>query len=153
MLQLNWKRLILGGLLAGVIIDACELLVNGVLFASNWSAVMQSLNRPTTFSLKQMVALNLWGFLTGIAMTWLYASLRPRYGAGPRTAVIAGVGMWFMNYALGGAFPIIVHMFPRRLSAITLLLALVEAVVAALAGASIYQEESQPHPKSRAASA
>jgi len=142
--QLNWKRLILGGLLAGLIIDASEALVNGVIFAGNWDSVMANLNRPTTFSMKQMVALNLWGFITGITMMWFYASIRPRYGAGPKTAVIAGVGVWLMAYALGGAFPVIVHMFPRRLSAITMLLALVEAVIAALVGAMIYQEESQP---------
>jgi len=142
--QLNWNRLILGGLLAGLIINASEWLVNGVVFASNWAAVMGNLNRPTTFSVKQLVALNLWGFMTGITMMWFYASIRPRYGAGPRTAVIAGAGVWLTAYALGGAFPLIVHIFPRHLGAITLLIALVEAVVAALAGAMIYQEASQP---------
>jgi hypothetical protein len=142
--QLNWKRLILGGLLAGLVIDASEWLVNGVIFGGDWVSVMQGLNRSTTFSVKQMVALNLSGFLTGITMMWLYASIRPRYGAGPRTAIIAGAAMWLMSYALGGAFPVIVHIFPRQLSAITLLLALVEAVVAALVGAKVYQEKSQP---------
>jgi hypothetical protein len=142
--QLNWKRMILGGLLAGLVINASEWLVNGVIFAGDWDNVMANLNHPTTFSMKQMVALNLWGFMTGIVTMWLYASIRPRYGAGPKTAVTAGAGMWLMAYALGGAFPVIVHIFPRRLSAITLLLALVEAVVAALVGAMIYREESQP---------
>ena len=88
--QLNWKRLILGGLLAGMVIDASQWLVNGVIFGGDWVFVMQGLHRSTTISVKQMVVLNLWGFLTGIAMMWLYASFRPRYGAGPRTAVIAG---------------------------------------------------------------
>jgi hypothetical protein len=36
--QLNWKRLILGGLLAGLIIDASEVLVNGVIFQADWRA-------------------------------------------------------------------------------------------------------------------
>lgn len=142
--QLNWKRLILGGLLAGLVINVSEWLVNGVIFGADWVTVMRNLGISPTFTVKQMVALNLWGFLTGITMMWLYASFRPRYGAGPRTAIIAGAGMWLMNYALGGAFPVIVHIFPRPLSAIVLLIGLVEAVVASLIGASIYQEESQP---------
>lgn len=142
--QLNWKRLILAGLLAGLVIDASEWLVNGVIFASDWGAVMQALSLSPNFTVKQLVALNLWGFITGITMMWLYASIRPRYGAGPRTAIIAGAGMWLMNYALGGAFPAIVHIFPRPLYAIVTLIGLVEAVVAALIGASTYKEESQP---------
>ena len=147
--QLNWKRLILGGLLAGLVVDASEWLVNGVIFGGDWVSVMQGLHRSTTFSVKQMVVLNLWGFLTGIAMIWLYASFRPRYGAGPKTAVIAGAGMWLMNYALGGAFPVITHIFPLQLSAITLLVGLVEVVVAALIGAAVYQETN--HQLSRVA--
>jgi hypothetical protein len=142
--QLNWKRLILAGLLAGLVIDASEWLVNGVIFAGNWSAVMESLNRSTNFGPRALVALNVWGFLTGITMMWLYASIRPRYGAGPKTAIIAGAGMWMMNYALGGAFPVIAKLFPVQLSGIVLVIGLVEAVVAALIGASMYKEESQP---------
>ena len=30
-------------------------------------------------------------FLVGILLIWLYAAIRPRYGAGPGTAVLAGV--------------------------------------------------------------
>ncbi len=151
--QLNWKRLILGGLLAGLVIDASEILVNGVIFGSDWDSVMRGLNLPGALSVKQMAALNLWGFATGITMMWLYASIRPRYGAGPRTAVIAGAGMWVMNYGLGGAFPVVTHIFPLRLAAMTIPIGLIEAVVAALLGAMIYREETQTPPLSRSAAA
>jgi hypothetical protein len=136
--------MILGGLLAGVVIDAFEWLAHGFIFANDWSVVMQSLNRPATFSVKQLIALDLWGFLTGFAGMWLYAAIRPRFGAGPKTAVIAGAAMWFTNYALGGAFPVITHIFPRRLAAVSMLIGLVVFVVATLVGAAIYKEESQP---------
>ena len=88
--KINWQRVILGGLLAGVIINVVEWVVNGLIFAGDWASVMKDLNRSGTFSPKQIVALNLWGFLTGIAMIWLYAAIRPRYGAGPKTAACAG---------------------------------------------------------------
>ena len=108
---------------------------------------MKDLNRSGTFSPKQIAALNLWGFLTGIAMIWLYAAIRPRYGAGPKTAVCAGAAMWFMNYALGGVFPVITHMFPLGLSTITLLIGLAEAIIAGLAGAWLYKEQSGGSPQ------
>jgi hypothetical protein len=142
--KVNWQRIILGGLLAGVIIDAFEGVTNGVVFANDWASVMKGLNSSTNFSVKQIAALNLWGFLTGIAIVWLYAAIRPRFGEGPKTAVIAGAAMWFMNYGLGGAFPVVTHMFPLGLAVTTTLIGLVEAVVAALAGAWVYREASQP---------
>jgi hypothetical protein len=149
--QLNWKRLIVGGLLAGVIIDAFEWLINGLIFANDWKAAMAALNLTMTFSVKQMVTLNLWGFVTGIALVWLYASIRPRYGAGPKTAIVAGVAMWFMNYVLGGMFPALMHIYPRPLAAMTTALAIVEVLVAALVGAAVYQEKAQPQARSAAA--
>ncbi len=140
----NWPRVILGGLLAGVIIDVSEWLTNGVVFAADWANAMKNLNLPPEFSAKQLAALQGWGLLTGIAMVWLYAAIRPRFGEGPKTAVVAGAAMWFMNYALGGVFPVVTHIFPLRLAAIATLNGLVEAVVAGLAGAWVYRETAQP---------
>jgi hypothetical protein len=140
MSKINYQRVILGGLLAGLIIDIVEWLVNGVIFAGDWAAVMSSLNRSVTISPKQLAARNLWGFLAGITMIWLYAAIRPRYGAGAKTAACAGAAMWFMTYALGGAFPAIVHMYPRRLVAMVSLIELAGVLVAALAGAWLYKE-------------
>ncbi len=145
--KLNWQRVILGGLLAGVIINAVEWLVNGVVFADDWAAAMKDLNRSGVLSAGQIGALNLWGFLTGITMVWLYAAIRPMYGTGPKTAAIAGAAMWFMNYALGSAFPLVSQMFPLRLFAITLLIGLGEAIAAAMAGAWVYREAAAPLPR------
>jgi len=145
--QINWQRVILGGRLAVKNINAVEWVVNGVIFAGDWAAVMKDLNRSGAFSPKQISALNLWGFLTGIAMIWLYAAIRPRYGAGPKTAVCAGAATWFMNYALGSVFPVITHIFPLGLSTITLLIGLAEAIVAGLAGAWLYKEQSGGSPQ------
>lgn len=34
------------------------------------------------------------GFVFGIAAVWLYAAIRPRYGAGIGTPVRAGIAVW-----------------------------------------------------------
>ena len=39
-----------------------------------------------------------WGFLVGIFAVWLYAAIRPRYGAGPKTALCAGAAVWGLGY-------------------------------------------------------
>src|SRR5207249_3963498 len=42
-----------------------------------------------------------WGFLVGIFAVWLYAAIRPRYGAGPKTALCAGAAVWGLGYHEG----------------------------------------------------
>ena len=32
----------------------------------------------------------------GMLMTWWYAAIRPRFGAGPKTAAIAGLAVWLV---------------------------------------------------------
>jgi hypothetical protein len=34
----------------------------------------------------------------GILSVWLYAAIRPRYGAGPTTSVIAGFAVWLVTF-------------------------------------------------------
>jgi len=138
--KINWQRVILGGLLAGVIIDVSEGVVNGFIFADDWAVVLRELNRPGDLSMRQIGALNIWGFVTGITTIWLYAAIRPRYGPGPKTAICAGAAMWFTTYFLGGVFPLVSRIFPVRLWVITTLIGLVEVMIAALAGASLYKE-------------
>src|ERR1019366_3526043 len=46
MQKMNWNRLILGGSLAGLVINICEFLVDGLVLGDQWAASMKSLNRP-----------------------------------------------------------------------------------------------------------
>ena len=71
---------------------------------------------------------------------WLYAAIRPRFGAGPKTAALAGAVVWFFAYLYPSASMMIMHMFPRRMLAIGVLWGLFELVIATIAGASVYQE-------------
>ena len=48
----------------------------------------------------QIALFNAMGFLVGIAIVWMHAAIRPRYGAGPRTALCAAAATWFLPYAL-----------------------------------------------------
>jgi hypothetical protein len=79
----------------------------------------------------------------GIAAVWLYAAIRPRYGAGPKTAIRAGLVTWAVAVFLAslGNYPL--GLFPTRLQVITSIVALVEIVVATLVGARLYKEEEK----------
>jgi len=151
--QINLGRVILGGFAAGIVIDVFEGLENGALLSDQWNAVMASLNRTPDFSAKQLVAFNLMGLLMGIVLVWLYAALRARFGAGPKTALIAAVVMWLAGDVLGSGFTVLTHIFPVGLSLIGICVGLVELVLGALVGAKLYKDQEAERPLTRAANA
>jgi hypothetical protein len=138
--KINWTRVILGGLVAGLIINVFESVMNGVILAKDMEAAISALGRQMGGgALAMFIA---WGFLVGIFAIWLYASIRPRYGAGPKTAACAGAAVWGLGYLLAAVTPIALHLFPRRLMAIGLAVGLVEVIIGTIAGAWLYREET-----------
>ena len=142
--RINWNRVLLGGLLAGLIINLSEFVLNGVILQKDWADAMKALNRSGDMTGAQIAGFNIWGFGAGIVAVWLYAAIRPRYGAGPRTAAIAGLGVWITAYVLANAGAIILDLFPARMIYLGLAVGLVEVVVGATAGAWVYREETAP---------
>jgi drug/metabolite transporter (DMT)-like permease len=83
-------------------------------------------------------------FLMGILLIWLYAAIRPRYGAGPGTAALAGVAVGL----LGGVFPDIgwgltLRLIPAGVWVADAAFTLVAAVIATVLGAWVYKEEAE----------
>jgi hypothetical protein len=82
--KINWNRVILGGLVAGVIINIFEFALHGFVLAQDMDAAVRALGREVGG--RELLMFLAWGFLVGIFAVWLYAAIRPRYGAGPKTA-------------------------------------------------------------------
>jgi hypothetical protein len=140
--KINVGRVILGGIVAGIVIDIVGYLVDGLLLAPRWAAEMQALGRGV-FSSNAILGFNLLGLLTGIALIWIYAAIRPRFGAGARTAVYAAIAVWVI-YALipNASFMCVSGLFSHHLMAGTTIGALVELLVGAIAGAAVYKESA-----------
>ncbi|HEY3171411.1 MAG TPA: hypothetical protein VGK86_02440 [Thermoanaerobaculia bacterium] len=140
--RINWGKVFLGGLLAGVVINVGEFLFHAVLFKDQMAEAMRALGKdPATVMTGSAVLIwNILGFLTGIAAVWLYAAIRPRHGAGPKTAAIAGVGAWFIGRFLGALGEMNMGVFPQSIILIGLVWGLVEFIVATLAGGWFYKE-------------
>lgn len=151
MAHTNRGRVILGGLLAGVVINVVEYLANGILLKNTWAGVMQGMGKSPQISSTAIALFNIGGFLTGIAAIWLYAAIRSRYGAGPGTALRAGLAAWFLIVFLPNIGNYAVGMFPTRLIVITSLVALADIVIGTLLGASLYKEETAPMARTAAA--
>jgi hypothetical protein len=151
--NVNRNRVILGGLLAGVIINASEFLINGLVLRQDWADVMTKLGKPPDPSPMMLVAFNLIGFISGILMVWLYAAIRSRYGAGPKTALMVALTLWVIGYAFPAVGQAGLGLLPTQLVATATGLGLIEVILAGLAGASVYREESGGAPVAMSATA
>jgi hypothetical protein len=151
MAHTNRGRVVLGGLLAGVVINIFEYITNGVILKADWGQVMQALGKSPEITGKAIAIFNLWGFLLGIAAVWIYAAIRPRYGAGPATAARAGIAAWALAVFLAnlGNYPM--GLVPARLLVITAIVALVELIIGTIVGAWLYKEEGATAVRSAAA--
>jgi hypothetical protein len=141
-MRMNWTRVILGGIVAGIVSDILGYVVDGVMLGPQWAGMMKALGKAE-FSVSQNVAFSVIGLVYGIFMVWLYAAIRPRYGAGPKTAVCAGLAVWAAGTLLPNAWVWAAGLFPTSLTVMTTAAAIVELVVAALAGAAFYKEGAE----------
>ena len=138
--KINWNRVILGGLVAGAIINIFEFALHGAVLAKDMDTAVRALGREVGSG--ELLMFLAWGFLVGIFAVWLYAAIRPRYGAGAKTALCAGAAVWSLGYLLAAVTPLALHLFPRHILAIGLAVGLVEVLVGTLVGAWLYREET-----------
>jgi hypothetical protein len=137
---INMGRVILGGLLAGLVINIGEFVLNEPILGAEWAAAMEALNRPPVGG-SAIALFVLMGFLLGIVMVWTYAAIRPRMGKGPKTAACAGLLVWFFVYLYGSVGYLAMELFPASLIIIGLIWGLIELPIAAVVGAWLYKEE------------
>lgn len=131
----NGGRVLIGGIVAGALINTGEYIVHGLLLDPQWKAAFAALGRIPTGWATFIPS----GFLIGIIGIWIYAKFRPNYGPGPLTAVRSGVLIWAVFWAI----PIMalqpMHLFPNSLLFTTILVGLMDSVPAVLLGAWIYR--------------
>ncbi len=145
MKHINYGRVLAGGLLAGVIVAIGEFIFYELFMQERWLAVMERLGvEPPGAGV--LILYGVLMVILGVAIVWLYAAIRPRFGPGPRTAVCAGLVVWFLIWVWSFAGASIWGFFPFSLVAITVIWALVEVVLAALAGGWLYREETETAP-------
>ena len=136
---INFGRAILGGLVAGVVLNIGEWLLNGVILARQMTEYMteHKFPQPTGTGIGIAMAMT---FVLGVVMIVGYAAIRSRFGAGPKTAIIAALFAWFgavvYPNVIGAGFGFI----PTNILLLLLGWEIVEYVIAAIVGAWLYKE-------------
>lgn len=132
--NINYSKVLMGGLVAGILFFALDWLGFMILGMDMeaWAAA-HALREP---NMAVFVVIDL---LLGIMAVWLYAAIRPRFGPGAKTAAIAAAFMWFFFALVYFGF----HMMALFTQGDYMKMALwgvVQVFVATFAGAWLYRE-------------
>jgi len=136
--KINVVRVILGGLLAGLVMNVSEYVLNTYVVAEESAALMERFGLPP-IGMHQIGVFIAMTFVLGVVMVFVYAAMRPRFGAATKTAIIVGVTVWVVAMFASVA-DMVLGILPVNLLVLTGIWALVEMAVAAVAGAWLYKE-------------
>lgn len=138
--RVNWARVFLCGLLTGAVTSV----LGGVIFTLWGRQIVGTqlpLGQPSAmlqagWPLLLIIIINL---VLGITALWIYAAIRPRYGAGPKTAAAAGFAVWLI-LCLDDVFFVVLGVFPGGPMVVPLAASLVGIIAAIELGAWLYKE-------------
>jgi hypothetical protein len=140
MSAINTGKVIVGGLVAGVVLNVIDFVVNGLVLGAPWEAATRARGvDPIAVAPSSMAGWITSDFLMGLAIVWLYAGIRPRFGPGPSTAICAGLVVWAISHVayLSLGFT---GMYPMSTVMLSTVGALISYPAAAYVGCRMYSE-------------
>lgn len=145
-MAINTRKVVIGGLAAGVVLNLIDFLSNGVVFADRMRADANMFKPGLGDQMAVMdggaiatyVAMD---FVVGLLLVWTYAAIRPRFGPGAKTAVYVAIVFWIFGAITTSGF---MHMgiMSSGLWFQYALVWLVNLLLAVLAGGMVYKEDS-----------
>ena len=141
-MAINTAKVVTGGLVAGVVANAVDFVTNNYVLAGDWQAWAGQHNIDPAALTSPAVA-GTWivvDFFFGLLLVWTYAAMRPRFGPGVRTAILAGLVIYLAPTVVLFGFTMMGMMawamFIKGSCA-----AIVSTFGAAIVGAALYKEE------------
>ena len=136
---INARRVILGGLVAGLVTNLFDFVITTYLMATEFNGMLARLNVSEAAAQSWIPVFAVADFLWGFLLVFTYAAIRPRFGPGPRTAVIGAVILW-IGLALALVILMALGLHTPQSYGKSAALYLVSAVVSSTAGAALYKE-------------
>jgi len=142
MKKVNWGKLLGGSLIAATLCFVTDGFMHESLLELDWKAAYEALHAtppvdhdPAAFAYFGLLELG-----RGFVSIFLYVMMRARLGAGPKTAVMAGVVSWIAFSLTGPAQFIPLGLFSFALWWKAGIFQLATSILATLAGAVLYKE-------------
>ena len=135
--KINKRRLVLCGLLSGLILNAGETYLNGPMLADRWSETMQALNLEPVGPIAVLYFF-VMNFLLGIGLIWIYLIYSVKYGRGYRSVLYAAVTVWFLVWVWTYMANWVLKMYSASIVIPSIIWGFFEVSLAAIAGSFIY---------------
>ncbi len=139
---MNTKRVIIGGIAAGLAVFIVDALANGLILMERYKLLQQA---GIYYQKPRLAFFPVWLLLMlgiGLGLAWLYAAVRPRLGPGPRTAALLGLVVGLMINTPGNVATFAWTHEGGFVSLVRLLTGLVGCVVGAMVAGALYKEEA-----------
>lgn len=137
---INVNRWILGGVVAGVVIWLLEG-VGSLLYMQDMQAAMAAHNLSLEMNAGMWILSIVVSLILGLALVFFYAAFRPRFGPGPKTALIVAVAFWISSSLLSLIGYHMLGLYPVGLLVLWAIIMIVELVAGSLLGGWIYRED------------
>ena len=141
MSQLNWSRIIIGGLVAAITLFLTDGFFHESVVTADWKAVYAGLaaNEPQ-HSGGGIAYFAIFELGRGLISILIYALMRPFFKPGPKTAALAGIVAWLAFSVTGPAQFIPLEFYSQALWIKVAAFQLVTSIIATIAGAAIYKD-------------
>ncbi len=142
MKKINFGRLIIGGLIASILLFLSDGFLHEQVFKQYWEYLYHGLGAkpPEAGHSIDMVYFFIFELGRGFGAIFIYTLMRPFYGPGPKTAVLAAIATWLAFSVTAPAEFIPLGFYGRRLWVMVAAAQFVTSIVANLIAASIYKE-------------
>jgi hypothetical protein len=139
--RINWGRLILGSLIAAIILFITDGFIHEKLAKADWMALYAALRAtPPEGHSVNMIYFAVFELGRGFTAIMFYVLMRAFYGAGPKTAVIAGIAGWIAFSLTGPVQFIPLGFFSTALWLKVGALHFITSIIATMAGAALYKD-------------
>jgi hypothetical protein len=141
-MAMNTKKVLIGGLVAGVVMNVIDWLVNGVLLAARMKAETDAFKPGLSDQMMQgsaIIGYIVMDLILGFALVWTYAAIRPRFGPGIKTASYAALLFWILTMIFMSGY-MHMGMMSGGLWGTFAVAGLVNYLLSAWAGAKFYTE-------------
>lgn len=136
---INLTRWLIGGVVAGILIWLFEGAAS-MLYYEQMQAALEARGLAMEMSAKVFAISILISLLAGLTLVFFYAAARPRFGPGPKTALIVAVALFLGSYLISLLGYELLGLVPTRLLVIWGVIGLTEMILATLVGAWLYNE-------------
>lgn len=141
MAKINWGRVVAATLIAAIIMFVTDGLIHETLVKADWRALYLALGarEPEPHS-GSVVYFAIFELGRAFAAIMFYVLMRPFFGAGPKTAVLAGILGWIAFSLTGSVQFIPLGFFSTALWLKVGAIHLIVSIIATIAGAALYKD-------------